>query len=145
MKTLCSRLRWTVCIAALLLLCIVSSDMPQGRAEQSRQVTSSDTYISKISEVASDDPLFSASGNDILAYLLGINHWGISFPMPYMQKFTEYSLSLSNHLQRTSRMATTHFCGNIITESLHDTLYHTVASIRFHIGYFIYHRCQMRC
>lgn len=142
MKMLCGRLRWTVCIAALLLLCIVSPDMPQGRAEQSRQAVSSGTYISEISEGVSDDAAFNTPGDDIFAYMLGTNRWGISSSTPYMQKLSECSLSSGNHLQRT---ATSHLCDNIATESWHDSLFYTVASIRFHIGYFIYHRCQMRC
>lgn len=145
MKILYSRLRWTVCIAALLLLCIVSSDMSQRCAERVQQAAPSGTYISKVSERASDDIALGKSKDNIFAYLLGANRWGISASTPCMKELTENPLSFSTHLQRTARVATTHLCGNIATESRHETLYHTVASIRFHIGYFIYHRCQMRC
>lgn len=142
---LCCRLKWIACIVVLLLLCVMRPDMSEGRTGWAPQSTLSDTYISEISEETSDQIVFCRFGDEIFAHLLGTNRWGISSSTLYMQVLTGRPLSFGAHLQRTVRTAITNLCANIAAENLRDTLCHTVASIRFHIGYFIYHRCQMRC
>ena len=138
MKMEGSKFSWIACIAALLLLCFVNSDKC---SERSASATSHCAYVA---ENISDDAIISTPENDIFAHQLNSNRWGLSSNTLHLRVTTGRTLSFSHLSQRVVRMALAYLCG-YTTELLNDAQCHTIASIRFHIGYFIYHRCQMRC
>ena len=142
MKTKGSRFRWIACIATLLLLCIVSSDKPEMGAEQSVLPPIPCAYIA---EDTSDDATISNPENDIFTHQLNTNRWGLSSNTLHLRVPASRTLSFSHLSQRIVRIALAYLCGHTTTEQLNHTQCHTIASIRFHIGYFIYHRCQMIC
>ena len=142
MKIEGSKFRWIACIATFLLLCIMSSDKPMRIAERSVQATPLCVYVT---EGASDDAVISSPEDDIYTHQLNTNRWGLSSNTLHLRVPAGRTLSLSNLTQRVIRMALACLCGHIATAQHHAAQGHTIASIRFHIGYFIYHRCQMRC
>ena len=139
MKTKGSKFRWIACISALLLLCIVSSDK---HAEQSVLATPQHAYVA---EEISNDAVLSDPESDLFAHLHETNRWGLSSTTLQLQAPIGRTLSFSTTSLRIIRMAMAYLCGHTTTEHLNYAQCHTIASIRFHIGYFIYHRCQMRC
>lgn len=135
-----SRYRWIACIVALLLLCVVGSDGPVMESEQAAA-----TLCEYVAGETSSDAVVSAPENDILTHLHETNRFGLSSNTLHLRTSAGRSFSSGNPLQRTVREVIVYLCGNTATKGLNHTQYHTIASIRFHIGYFIYHRCQMRC
>ena len=142
MKTKGSRFRWIACIATLLLLCIVSSDKPEMGVEQSVLPPIPCPYIA---EDTSEDAPISTPENDIFTHQLNTNRWGLSSNTLHLRVPANRTFSFNNLSQRIVRMAAVYLYGDTTTEQLNYAQCHTIASIRFHIGYFIYHRCQMRC
>ena len=140
MKIEFSRYRWITSIVALLLLCVVGTDRPEMGSEQS--VVAECAYVA---EEALGDATISIPESDIFTHLCTTNRFGISSNTLHLRTSAGRSFSSGNPLQRTIREAIVHLCGNTATKSLNHAQCHTIASIRFHIGYFIYHRCQMRC
>ena len=136
-----SRYRWIACIVALLLLCVVGSDGPVMESEQSAAAT----LCEYVAGETSSDAVVSAPENDILTHLHETNRFGLSSNTLHLRTSAGRSFSSGNPLQRTVREVIVYLCGNTATKSLNHAQRHTIASIRFHIGYFIYHRCQMRC
>lgn len=142
MRTKGSRLRRIACIATLLLLCIVGSDRPEMGTEQAPLAASQCAFVA---EETASSAILDNPENDIFTHQLNTNRWGLSSNTLHLQVPTGRTLSFSNLVQRIVRMALAYLCGHTTTEQLNHAQCHTIASIRFHIGYFIYHRCQMRC
>ena len=140
MKIEFCRFRWMSCIVALLLLCVASSDKPVMESEQSAVAK-----CAYVAEEESGDASISSPENEIFTHLCTTNRFGLSSNTLHLRTSAGRSFSSSNPLQRTVREAIVYLCGNTATKGLNHTQCHTIASIRFHIGYFIYHRCQMRC
>ena len=140
MKIEFCRFRWMSCIVALLLLCVASSDKPVMESEQSAVAK-----CAYVAEEESGDASISSPENEIFTHLCTTNRFGLSSNTLHLRTSAGRSFSSSNPLQRTVREAIVYLCGNTATKGLNYTQCHTIASIRFHIGYFIYHRCQMRC
>lgn len=139
MKTKGSRFRWIACIATLLLLCIVGSDK---HAEQSVSAPIPCAYIA---EDASGDATISNPEDEIFTHQLNANRWGLSSNTLHLRVPAGRPLSSSSLSLRIVRMTMAYLVGNATTVHLNYVQCHTIASIRFQIGYFIYHRCQMRC
>lgn len=142
MKTRGSRFRWIACIATLLLLCIVSSDRPEMGAEQAPLPASQCSFVA---EETASSAILSNPESDIFSHLYETNRWGLSSNTLHLRVPAGRTLSFSNLSQRIIRMAMAYLYGDTTIEQLNYAQCHTIASIRFHIGYFIYHRCQMRC
>ncbi len=142
MKTKGSRFRWIACIATLLLLCIVGSDRPGMGAEPAPLTASQCTFVA---EETAGGAVLTDPVSDTFTHLRETNRWGLSSNMLHVRVASGRTLSFSNLSQRIARMALASLCGHATTEQLNGSQCHTIASIRFHIGYFIYHRCQMRC
>ena len=140
MKIEFCRFRWMSCIVALLLLCVASSDKPVMESEQSAVAK-----CAYFAEEESGDASISSPENEIYTHLCTTNRFGLSSNTLHLRTSAGRSFSSSNPLQRTVREAIVYLCGNTATKGLNHTQCHAIASIRFHIGYFIYHRCQMRC
>lgn len=142
MKTKGSRFRWIACIATLLLLCIVGSDKPGMDAEHTPLASSQCTFVA---EETAGGAILSDPENNIFTHLRETNRLGLSSNMLHLRVPAVRTLPFSTLSQRIVRMAIATLCGHATTEQLNGSQCHTIASIRFHIGYFIYHRCQMRC
>ena len=140
MKIEFCRFRWMSCIVALLLLCVVGSDKPEMGSGQSAVAK-----CAYVAEEESGDASIGSPENEIFIHLCTTNRFGLSSNTLHLRTSAGRSFSSSNPLQRTVREAIVYLCGNTATKGLNHTQCHTIASIRFHIGYFIYHRCQMRC
>ncbi len=140
MKIEFSRYRWIACIVGLLLLCVVGSDKPEMGSGQSAVVK-----CAYVAEEESGDATISSPESDIFTHLRTTNRLGLSSNALHLRTSAGRFLSSGNPLHRPVREAIVHLCGNTATKSLNHAQCHTIASIRFHIGYFIYHRCQMRC
>lgn len=88
----------------------------------------------------------SEKEDDMLRAVREMGQWGIPSASVTLQGTTGRVLTLSEVLERIGRMTSALFagelpCGNGLTEVLH----HTLLTKRFHSGYYIYYRCQMRC
>ena len=142
MKIEFSRFRWIVCIATLLLLCVVGSAKLEMDAEQPSSAIASYAFVT---EEASNETVISEPKNDILIYHLNTNRWGLSSNTLHLRVIAGQTISFSTLSQRIVRMAVAYLCGDVTTVRLNSVQCHAIASKRFHIGYFIYHRCQMRC
>ena len=132
MRTALDRFKRITCIATFLLLCITVVEIGIGRS-QIAQCT-----------CHTEEATLSAPDDDIFTLLQNTNRWGLSANTHHLQVPAGNSLP-ANNTQHTARVVTTHLNSYATTENLCHTLCRTIASIRFHIGYFIYHRCQMRC
>lgn len=142
MKTKGSRFRWIACIATLLLLCIVSSDKAEMGVEQTPLTASQCSFVA---EETASSAILSNPESDIFSHQLNTNRWGLSSNTLHLRVPASRTLSFGHLSQRIVRIAAVYLYGDTTTEQLNYAQCHTIASIRFHIGYFIYHRCQMRC
>ena len=84
--------------------------------------------------------------DDMLHAVLEMGQWGIPSASVTLQGTTGRVLTLSEALQRISRMLSA-LSPNEPSSSngLTEALRHTLSTKRFHSGYYIYYRCQMRC
>ena len=142
MKIRVSKFKWIACIVTLLLLCIIGSDRSERCAEQTSSLASQCAFVTNETPI---DIILSGPESDILTHLRETNCWGLSSNTLHLRAPAGRTLSFSNLLQRIVRMALNYISGHSTTEHLNYEQCHTIASKRFHIGYFIYHRCQMRC
>ena len=142
MRTRYNRLRWIVCLAALLLCAIGGFKRDAMEVEQPMMAASSCVCAA---EEAVGATLIAAPESDTFAHLRETNCWGISSTALHLRAAEGRTLSFGHTSQRIVRMAMANLPSHTATEEQRYVLCHAIASIRFHIGYFIYHRCQMRC
>ena len=131
--------RWILCMAMVLLCTML------GRAD----AHSADS-------TPSDIPSYEMSGDacasliekedDMLHATREMGQWAIPSASVTLQGTAGRVVTLHTALQRVVRMLGTILnseasCSNGLTEALH----HTLSTKRFHAGYYIYYRCQMRC
>ncbi len=131
--------RWILGMA-MVLLC-----MMLGRVEI---VSSGNTQNAIPSYEVSDDACASLieKEDDMLLAAREIGMWAMPSQALSLQGATGRVVSLHTALQRVVRMLGALLtgeasCCNGLTEALH----HTLSTKRFHAGYYIYYRCQMRC
>ena len=138
-----SRFRWIACIVTLLLCIVGSSRLGMG----TESVSSSASRCTLVAEETLESVVLSSPKNDIFTHLRETNRWGLSSAALHLRVPIGRTFSFGNTAHRIVRMAMACacLCGHIATEQQNHTQCYTIASIRFHIGYFIYHRCQMRC
>ena len=84
--------------------------------------------------------------DDMLHAAREMGQWAMPSQALSLQGATGRVVSLHTALQRVVRMLGALLtgeasCSNGLTEALH----HTLSTKRFHAGYYIYYRCQMRC
>ena len=137
-------IRWCLSIAAILLCLVVWRVDAAVTENTSAQLA--ETIVSL--QTGHDAPCASLSEkeDDMLHAVREMGQWGIPSASVTLQGTTGRVLTLSEALQRISRMLSTlppgePSCSNEMTEALR----HTLSSKRFHAGYYIYYRCQMRC
>ncbi len=131
--------RWILCMA-MALLCLVV-----GRADA---VSADHTPSATPSCEVSGDACASLieKEDDMLHAAREMGQWAIPSASVTLQGTAGRMISLHTALQRVTRMlgallTSEASCSTGPTEALH----HTLSTKRFHAGYYIYYRCQMRC
>ena len=135
--------RWILCMA-MALLCLV-----QGRADAvSADHTPSATLSCEVSGDICDDACASLieKEDDMLHAAREMGQWAMPSASVTLQGTAGRAISLHTAWQRATRMLAALLtseasCSTGPTEALH----HTLSTKRFHAGYYIYYRCQMRC
>ena len=135
--------RWILCMA-MALLCLVV-----GRADAvSADHTPSATLSCEVSDDICDDACASLieKEDDMLHAAREMGQWAMPSASITLQGTAGRVVTLHTALQRVVRMLSAisnskASCSNGLTEALH----HTLSTKRFHAGYYIYYRCQMRC
>ena len=131
--------RW-ILYMAMALLCLVLGHVDAVSADHTPSATlscevSGDACASLIEK--EDDMLHAARE---------MGQWAIPSASVTLQGTAGRVVSLHTAWQRVTRMLAALLtgetpCSNGPTEALH----HTLSTKRFHAGYYIYYRCQMRC
>ena len=131
--------RWILCMA-MALLCLVL-----GRADaHSAYSTPSATLSCEVSGDACASLI--EKEDDMLHAAREMGQWAIPSASVTLQGTAGRVVSLHTALQRVTRML-----GALLTSEascitgLTEALHHTLSTKRFHAGYYIYYRCQMRC
>lgn len=135
--------RWILCMA-MALLCLVL-----GRADAvSSDNTPSAVPSYEVSAEICDDACASLieKEDDMLRAAREMGQWAMPSASITLQGTAGRVVTLHTALQRVVRMLgailnSEASCSNGLTEALH----HTLSTKRFHAGYYIYYRCQMRC
>ena len=131
--------RWILCMA-MVLLCMVLGHVDAVSADHTPSAT--------LSYEVSDDACASLieKEDDMLLAAREMGQWAMPSASVTLQGTAGRVVSLHTAWQRVVRMLGTLLtgeasCSNGLTEALH----HTLSTKRFHAGYYIYYRCQMRC
>ena len=131
--------RWILCMA-MVLLCMVLGHVDAVSADHTPSAT--------LSYEVSDDACASLieKEDDMLRAAREMGQWAMPSASVTLQGTAGRVVSLHTAWQRVVRMlgallAGEASCCNGLTEALH----HTLSTKRFHAGYYIYYRCQMRC
>ena len=131
--------RWILCMA-MVLLCMVL-----GRADAH---SADHTQVAISSCEVSGDACASLieKEDDMLHAAREMGKWAMPSASVTLQGTAGRAISLHTAWQRATRMLAALLtseasCSTGPTEALH----HTLSTKRFHAGYYIYYRCQMRC
>jgi hypothetical protein len=125
---------------AMALLCMVLGHVDAHSADSTPSAT--------LSCEVSDDACASLieKEDDMLRAAREMGRWAMPSASITLQGTAGRVVSLHTAWQRVVRMLGALLtgeasCCNGLTEALH----HTLSTKRFHAGYYIYYRCQMRC
>ncbi|MBR5846702.1 MAG: hypothetical protein IKY72_02750 [Bacteroidaceae bacterium] len=131
--------RWILGMA-MVLLCMVLGHVDAVSADHTPSAT--------LSCEVSDDACASLieKEDDMLRAAREMGQWAMPSASVTLQGTAGRVVSLHTAWQRVVRMLGALLtgetsCSNGLTEALH----HTLSTKRFHAGYYIYYRCQMRC
>ena len=131
--------RWILCMA-MVLLCTMLGHVDAVSADH----TPSATPSYEVSDEACASLI--EKEDDMLHAAREMGQWAMPSASVTLQGTAGRVLSLHTAWQRVVRMLGALLtggasCCNGLTEALH----HTLSTKRFHAGYYIYYRCQMRC
>lgn len=137
-------IRWFLGMATMLLclvVCGVDAATTDNVSVPTTEVASSmyeEREVACVSLVEKEDDMLRAARE--------MGQWAMPSASVTLQGTAGRVLSLHTALQRVIRMLGALLtgeasCSNGLTEALH----HTLSTKRFHAGYYIYYRCQMRC
>ena len=125
---------------AMVLLCTMLGHVDAVSADHTPSAT--------LSYEVSDDACASLieKEDDMLRAAREMGQWAMPSASVTLQGTAGRVVSLHTAWQRVVRMLGALLtgeasCSNGLTEALH----HTLSTKRFHAGYYIYYRCQMRC
>ena len=125
---------------AMVLLCTMLGHVDAVSADHTPSAT--------LSCEVSDDACASLieKEDDMLHAAREMGQWAMPSASITLQGTAGRVVTLHTALQRVMRMlgallTSEASCSNGLTEAL----YHTLSTKRFHAGYYIYYRCQMRC
>ena len=129
---------------AMVLLCMVLGHVDAVSADH----TPSATLSCEVSGDICDDACASLieKEDDMLHAAREMGQWAIPLASVTLQGTAGRAISLHTAWPRATRMlgallTSEASCSTGPTEALH----HTLSTKRFHAGYYIYYRCQMRC
>ena len=139
MRSNTRHIRWIVGMAAMLLCLVVCS---------ADAVSADNTQVLIPSCEVSGDACASLieKEEDMLHATREMGQWAIPSASVTVQGTAGRVVSLHTALQRVTRML-----GALLTSEAScsigptEALHHTLSTKRFHAGYYIYYRCQMRC
>ena len=139
MRSNTRHIRWIVGMAAMLLCLVVCS---------ADAVSADNTQVAIPSCEVSGDACASLieKEDDMLHAAREMGQWAIPSASVTLQGTAGRVVSLHTALQRVTRML-----GALLTSEAScstgptEALRHTLSTKRFHAGYYIYYRCQMRC
>ena len=139
MRAMTRHTRWILCMA-MALLCLVLGHVDAVSADN----TSSSTLFHEVSDDACASLI--EKKDDMLRAAREMGMWAMPSQAFSIQGTAGRVVSLHTAWQRVVRMLGALLtgeasCCNGLTEALH----HTLSTKRFHAGYYIYYRCQMRC
>ena len=125
---------------AMVLLCMVLGHVDAVSADH----TPSATLSGEVSDAACASLI--EKEDDMLRAAREMGQWAMPSASVTLQGTAGRVVSLHTAWQRVVRMLGALLtgeasCSNGLTEALH----HTLSTKRFHAGYYIYYRCQMRC
>ena len=131
--------RWILCMA-MVLLCTMLGHVDAVSVDHTPSTIPS--YEASDEACAS----FIEKEDDMLHAAREMGQWAIPSASVTLQGTAGRVVSLHTALQRVTRMlgallTSEASCSTGPTEALH----HTLSTKRFHAGYYIYYRCQMRC
>ena len=139
MRSNTRHIRWIVGMAAMLLCLVVCS---------ADAVSADNTQVVIPSCEVSGDACASLieKEDDMLRAAREMGQWAMPSASVTLQGTAGRVVSLHTAWQRVVRMLGALLtgeasCCNGLTEALH----HSLSTKRFHAGYYIYYRCQMRC
>lgn len=135
--------RWILCMA-MVLLCMVLGHVDAVSADS----TPSAILSCEVSGDICDEACASLieKEDDMLHAAREMGMWAMPSQALSLQGTAGRAISLHTTWQRATRMLAALLtseasCSTGPTEALH----HTLSTKRFHAGYYIYYRCQMRC
>ena len=125
---------------AMALLCMVLGHVDAHSADHTPSAT--------LSCEVSDDACASLieKEDDMLLAAREMGQWAIPSASVTLQGTAGRMISLHTALQRVTRMLAALLTGETpCSTGPTEALRHTLSTKRFHAGYYIYYRCQMRC
>lgn len=131
--------RWILGMA-MVLLCMVLGHVDAVSADHTPSAT--------LSCEVSDDACASLieKENDMLHAAREMGQWAMPSASVTLQGTAGRVVSFHTALQRATRMLAALLTSEIpCSTGLTEALHHTLSTKRFHAGYYIYYRCQMRC
>ena len=135
--------RWILCMAMALLSLVL------GRADaHSADSTPSATLSCEVSGDICDDACAALieKEDDMLHAAREMGQWAMPSASVTLQGTAGRAISLYTAWQRVTRMLAVLLTGEVpCSNGLPEALHHTLSTKRFHAGYYIYYRCQMRC
>ena len=144
MKNNTRHIRWFLGIA-VLLLCLVVWHIDAAVVDSTPVPTMEDVQPQH-TEYESTCASLCEKEDNMLHAVREMGQWGIPSASVTLQGTAERVLTLSEALQRISRMLSAlSACEPSCSDGLAEALRHTLSTKRFHAGYYIYYRCQMRC
>ena len=144
MRAMTRHIRWILCMATMLLCLVVCGVNVAATDKVSVPTTEVASTTYEECEVVCASLIEKESDQLDAAREMGM--WAMPSQALSLQGATGRVVSLHTALQRVTRMLGALLtgetsCSNGLTEALH----HILSTKRFHAGYYIYYRCQMRC
>ena len=125
---------------AMVLLCMVLGHVDAVSADHTPSAT--------LSCEVSDDACASLieKEDDMLHAAREMGQWAMPSASVTLQGTAGRVVSFHTTWQRATRMLAALLTSEIpCSTGLTEALHHTLSTKRFHAGYYIYYRCQMRC
>lgn len=131
-------IRYLLVIVALSCLALVSVKLPSTERGCSAALSESESSRFMAS--------FCEKENDMLNAIREMGQWGIPSSSVALQGSVEQFPVFYSVFQRALRACTIRCASNLSFDGeLTESLSSTVSTKRFHSGYYLHYRCQMRC
>ena len=129
---------------AMALLCMVLGYVDAHSADHTPSATLSCEVNGDICDEACASLI--EKEDDMLRAAREMGQWAMPSASVTLQGTAGRAISLHTAWQRATRMLAALLTGETpCSTGLTEALHHTLSTKRFHAGYYIYYRCQMRC